>query len=143
VRVSRSRVLPGTPVELWDVVGDPALLHRWWPRVERVEHADDSSFTEVFRTKQGRTVRADYRIVRLVEDEEIAFEQELVGTPFERIFTASSRAIRLRAADGGTRVELELDQTTNGMAKLGALQVRRAMKRQLDDALKGLAALVG
>ncbi len=33
----RSRTIAASPQELWDVVGDPHHLPRWWPRVSRVE----------------------------------------------------------------------------------------------------------
>ena len=142
MRVRRHAVLPATPAAVWDVVGDPGQLARWWPRVERVESVDAAGFTEVFRTQKGRTVRADYRIAALEEELELRVVQQLEGTPFAHVLAASSRRALLEAADGGTRVVLEVEQTPQGMARLGGVMLRRAGRRQLDDALAALAALL-
>ena len=51
--------------------------------------------------------------------------------------------VRLVAdGDGATRVALSLVQRLQGMALLGSFLVRRAARRQLDEALDGLEALV-
>lgn len=142
MRVSRERVLAASPAEVWEVVGDPGALARWWPRVERVESLDAAGFTEVYRTKRVRTVRADFRIATLDAEREICVVQQLEGTPFARIFSAASRRARLEPVDGGTRVTLELEQTPAGMARFGALTVRRALRRRLVGALDALAALL-
>jgi carbon monoxide dehydrogenase subunit G len=142
VRSRRDRVLAASPAEVWAVVGDPGTLSRWWPRVERVESVDAGGFTEVYRTKKGTAVRADFRIAVLEDEQELRVVQQLEGTPFARIFTAASKRATLAPADGGTRVTLELDQTPAGMARFGGLMVRGAMRKQLDEALDGLAALL-
>jgi len=51
--------------------------------------------------------------------------------------------VRLEPAAAGTRVTLELRQRLRGSARLGAFLVRRAARRQLDDALTRLAELHG
>ncbi len=142
MKARREAVLAAAPADVWAVVGDPGTLSRWWPRVERIESQDAAGFTEVFRTKQGRTVRADYRIATLEGERELRVVQQLEGTPFERIFSAASKRALLTPADGGTRVALELDQTPAGMARFGAFMVRKAMRRQLDEALAALRAEV-
>jgi carbon monoxide dehydrogenase subunit G len=143
VKARRETVLPVGAAEVWATVGDPGALPRWWPRVERVETVDAAGFTEVFRAKSGRTVRADYRIATLEDEREIRVVQQLEGTPFERILAASSKRAQLEPVEGGgTRVRLELDQTPAGMARFGGFLVRRAMRRQLDDALAALRALL-
>ncbi len=142
MRASRSRVLAAPPAAVWEVVGDPGELGRWWPRVERVESVDRAGFTEVYRTKKGRLVRADFRIAALEAEREIRVVQQLEGTPFARIFSAASKRAALEPADGGTRVTLELDQTPAGMAHFGAFMVRGAMRKQLDAGLEALAALL-
>lgn len=136
MKVSRERVLAAAPAAVWEVVGDPAQLGRWWPRVERVESLDRAGFTEVYRTKRGRLVRADFRIAALDAAREIRVVQQLEGTPFARIFSAASKRVALEPAGGGgggTRV---------GMARFGGFMVRGAMRRQLDQALDALVALI-
>ncbi len=145
MKLARERVLAVTPPAVWEVVGDPAQLVRWWPRVERVESVDRAGFTEVYRTKRGRLVRADFRIATLETAREIRVVQQLEGTPFAQILSAASKRFALAPAGGGadgvrgTRVTLELDQTPVGLARFGRLMVRRAMRRQLDEALDALA----
>ncbi len=145
MKVSRERVLAAAPAAVWEVVGDPAQLGRWWPRVERVESLDRAGFTEVYRTKRGRLVRADFRIAALDAAREIRVVQQLEGTPFARIFSAASKRVALEPAGGGgggTRVTLEIDQTPAGMARFGGFMVRGAMRKQLDQALDALVALI-
>lgn len=142
MKARREALVAATPAEVWATIGDPGLLARWWPRVERVESVDHAGFTEVFRTQQGRTVRADYRIATLEPEREIRVVQQLEGTPFERILAAASRRALLEPAAGGTRVVLELEQTPAGMARLGGFMVRRAMRRRLDEALAALRGLL-
>lgn len=141
MKVRRDRVLGAAPAEVWAVVGDPGQLTRWWPRVERVESVDAAGFTEVYRTKKGTVVRADYRIATLEPEAELRVVQQLEGTPFARLFAAASKRITLGPAHEGTRVTLELDQTPAGMARFGGVMVRGALRRQLDDAFDGLAVL--
>lgn len=142
MRIRRERTLRADPVDVWDVVGDPGRLAEWWPRVERVESVDTAGFTEVYRTRNGRPVRADFRIAALEAVREIRVVQQLEGTPFERVFSAASRRAELTPASEGTRVLLEVVQTPAGMARFGGFMVRRAMRRQLDAGLTALAELL-
>lgn len=142
MRVSRDRVLAASAAEVWDVVGDPGSFARWWPRVERVESVDRAGFTEVYRTKKGTTVRADFRIAALDAEREIRVVQQLEGTPFARVFSSASKRTALEPAGRGTRVALVLEQTPAGVARLGAFMVRGAMGKQLDEALDALTALL-
>ena len=97
----RSRTIAAPPSALWEMVGDPHHLPRWWPRVERVEDVGGGAFTEVMRTARRPLVRADFRVVDSREPERRAWEQELEGTPFERVFAA--REHRGQAAARGRR----------------------------------------
>jgi hypothetical protein len=45
---------------------------------------------------------------------------------------------RLEPAGDGTRVTLELRQRPRGRSRFGALQLRRAAGKELDEALDGL-----
>jgi uncharacterized protein YndB with AHSA1/START domain len=141
--VRRSRTLPASPQELWRIVGDAHHLPRWWPRVTRVESVDDDSFTEVLQTERGSPVRADFRVVVSRAPSVRAWAQELPGTPFERILARSETEIRLEAAGDATHVAISLAQRPRGLALLGAFMVRAAARRQIDEALDGLEALVG
>ncbi len=55
-----TRTIAAPAQELWETIGDPHHLPRWWPRVSRVEDVTESAFTEVLSTKSGRFVRADF-----------------------------------------------------------------------------------
>lgn len=137
----QSRVIAAPPDEVWAIVGDPYHLPRWWPRVERIEQATSGEFTEVLRSDRGRAIRADERLVELKEGSEIAWEQLLEGTPFERLLRHSRTTIRMTADGSGTRVELSRDQKMRGMARFGGFMLRRATRRLLGEALDGLAAI--
>ncbi|HWI09011.1 MAG TPA: hypothetical protein VNT54_16025, partial [Solirubrobacteraceae bacterium] len=67
-----------------------------------------------------------------------------VNTPFERVLARSQVEVRLEPeGEAATRVALVVVQRVRGLAVLGAFMVRSAGRRQLDDALDGLEALVG
>ena len=85
---SASRRIPAPAEELWRIVSDPYHLPRWWPRVTRVEAVTEEHFTEVLATQDGRSLRADFRVVESRAPERRVWEQELEGTPFERVFAA-------------------------------------------------------
>jgi uncharacterized protein YndB with AHSA1/START domain len=139
----RSRTVAAPPERVWGTVGDPHHLPRWWPRVQRVEGVTDEHFTEVLGTDDGRSLRADFRVVASREPERRAWEQELAGTPFERLFTAASTEVTLTPDAAGTRVTLVVRQQLRGSARLGGFMVRRATRRVLDEALQALEALHG
>ena len=139
----RSRTVAAPPERVWGTVGDPHHLPRWWPRVQRVEGVTDEHFTEVLGTDDGRSLRADFRVVASQAPERRAWEQELAGTPFERLFTAASTEVSLTPVDAGTRVTLVVRQQLRGTARLGGFMVRRATRKVLDEALETLEALHG
>jgi uncharacterized protein YndB with AHSA1/START domain len=142
VAVRRSRTLRASPQELWRIVGDAHHLPRWWPRVTRVESVDDDSFTQVLQTKRGSPVRADFRVVSSDAPSVRRWAQQVAGTPFERILARSETEIRLEPAGDATNVAISLSQRPRGLALLGSFMVRSAARRQLDEALDGLEALV-
>jgi uncharacterized protein YndB with AHSA1/START domain len=139
----RSRTVAAPPERVWGIVGDPYHLPRWWPRVTRVEAVTAEHFTEVLATEDGRSLRADFRVVESRAPERRAWEQEVQGTPFERVFTASSTEVKLLAEGDSTRVTLVMRQQLHGSARLGGFMVRRATGRVLDEALQALEALHG
>jgi carbon monoxide dehydrogenase subunit G len=139
----RSRTVAAPPERVWEVVGDPHHLPRWWPKVARVEAVTDEHFTEVLTTLDGRSLRADFRVVDSRAPERRAWEQELEGTPFERVFSAASTEVKLLPDGDGTRVTVVVRQQVRGSARLGGFMVRRATGRVLDEALDALEALHG
>lgn len=143
-RVRRARTIAATPEELWRVVSDPYHLPRWWPRIERVEEASEEAWTQVLRSPAGRAVRVDFTRVEYEPPRRLVWRQEIEESPFERILDESTTEISLaEAAHGGTRVELRAVQRLHGLSRLGAPMVRRATRRQLDEALEGLARAAG
>jgi uncharacterized protein YndB with AHSA1/START domain len=139
----RSRTLAAPPERVWGIVGDPHHLPRWWPRVTRVEAVTAEHFTEVLTTEDGRSLRADFRVVDSRAPERRVWEQEVDGTPFEKVFAASSTEVKLLPDGDGTRVTLVVRQQLRGSARMGGFMVRRATGRVLDEALQALEALDG
>ena len=142
--VRRSRTLRATPDEIWAIVGDAHHLPRWWPRVTRVEGVEEDAFTQVLSTSKGVPVRADFHVRESVAPHVRRWAQQLVNTPFERVLAESQVEVRLEpAGEADTRVAMALVQRVRGLAMLGSFMVRSAGRRQLDEALDGLEALVG
>jgi uncharacterized protein YndB with AHSA1/START domain len=148
-RVSRSRRIGAEPERVWDLVSDPHSLPRWWPRTQRVEDVRDpggrrAHWTTVLGTERGTGVRADFRCTGSTRGVRYAWEQEVEGTPFERILKASRLEIGLDRDAGATRVTLTSDETLRGLSRLGSMMMRGATRRRLDEALEGIErALVG
>ncbi|HEY1567108.1 MAG TPA: SRPBCC family protein [Solirubrobacteraceae bacterium] len=138
---TRSRTLPASPEEVWELIADPHHMPRWWPGVERMEGVQDSRFTQVFKTKRGRPVRADFRVVASEAPTTRAWEQEVAGTPFERVLSASVIEVTLEPAAGGTEVTISQQQKLRGYSRTGGFLLRRATASRLDEALDGLARI--
>lgn len=148
-RVSRKRRIAAPVADIWAIVSDPYHLPRWWPRTSRVENVSQGSerrgatWTQVFETKDGRGVRADFKCVSAARDERYVYEQLLEGTPFDRILRSSQTEVRLAPRDGETEVTVAVNQRLRGLSRLGSPMMRRATGRILSDALSGLAEAVG
>ena len=142
--VRRERLVSGAPDDVWRIVSDPARLPTWWPGVSRVEEASREAWTTVLVSPKGKSVRADYSLVEAREPERLQWKQEVEESPFERLLTSSTTEIALEPGPGGgTRVRLTLDQRPRGWARFSPFQLRVAARRQADDALRGLAELLG
>jgi uncharacterized protein YndB with AHSA1/START domain len=141
----RSRTIAAPVQELWEVIGDPHHLPRWWPRVSRVEDVEDGAFTEVMKTEKGKTVRADFRLIESdAGAHSLRWEQRLPGTPFARVFSSSETEVRLEPAGDATSVTIEMRQTLNGFfPRFGGFMVRRAAASTIDEALNGLERISG
>jgi uncharacterized protein YndB with AHSA1/START domain len=138
----RERTIDADPRRVWELVEDPHHMPRWWPGVERMEAVEDDRFTQVFYTKRGRTVRMDFRLLASEPPARRVWEQELVGTPFERVLAQAITEIQLEPTDDGrTRVTIALTQKLRGYSRTGGFMLRRATRRRLDEALDGLAAI--
>jgi uncharacterized protein YndB with AHSA1/START domain len=143
-RTRRTRTIGATPEQLWRTVCDPHHLPRWWPRVQRVEGVDRERFTEVLGTDKGRPVRADFRVLESRAPEVRRWAQDIEGSPFERLLRSAETEVRLEPdGDLGTRVTVTVRQRLRGIGALGGLMVRRATRRQVDDALDALERLHG
>lgn len=142
--VARSRSIPAPARRVWDLVADPHNLPRWWPETVRVEDvrgaagSERSRFTQVFRTKAGRTVRADYRCTAARSGELLVWEQEIEGTPFEGFLRRAELELRLAAEPGATVVTAEGRRRLRGLSRFGAPIMRRATGRTLSGALAGI-----
>jgi uncharacterized protein YndB with AHSA1/START domain len=140
----RSRTLTAPQQELWELIADPHHLPRWWPGVARVEGVEADRFTEVFQTKRGRPVRADFRVIESQAPWQRAWEQEIPGTPFERVLNELVIEVRLEPAPGGgTEVTIAQQQKLRGYSRTGGFLLRRATASKLDEALDGLARICG
>ena len=144
-RVKRSRTVAADADAVWELVSDPYQLPRWWPQVQRVEEVTDDAWTNVLRSPKGKTVRADYTRVEWRPRTQIVWRQEVEESPFEAILDEALTVIELEPVDdSATRIELRAEQELHGRYKFGGFMLRRATKRQLDEALDGIErALVG
>jgi uncharacterized protein YndB with AHSA1/START domain len=150
--VKRTRTIAASPGELWDVLGDPHHLPRWWPRVQRVEAVGEEDFTQVLISEKGKMVRADFKLVDVVAERRVVWAQQVEGTPFERVLKSAETEITLtgsgaaagdttgaawaavagsdskredRTSDGpATAVTIELRQELQGFRGSGALSMR-------------------
>ena len=148
-RSERTRLLIVQPLTLWKVIEDPFQLPRWWPGVTRIEGVEDGRFTQVLQTKRRHTVRMDFRV--LVSEApgsggeasgHRAWAQEVQGTPFERFLDQSITEVLIDPTSGGTsQVTIAQVQKLRGYSRTGALMMRRATNKQLDQALDALAGL--
>jgi uncharacterized protein YndB with AHSA1/START domain len=137
-------VIDASPDRVWDLVSDPHHLPRWWPRTVRVEDVravkggQRSRWTTVLGTQRGRGVRADYRCSGSTAGERYVWEQEIDGTPFEKILRSSELEIRLEGRNGSTLVTLASSERLRGLSRLGSPMMRRATRQRLDEALSGI-----
>jgi uncharacterized protein YndB with AHSA1/START domain len=152
-KAKRKRVIEADRQRVWDVVSDPYHLARWWPRTRRVEDVHErrrgtgTQWTNVMQAKSGRDVRADFRCLYSREREAYAWEQQVAGTPFDKLLHSSVTSIDLEDAGSGTKagtlVTMRMEQKMRGVNKFGGFMARSAAKRQLDEALRGLEQALG
>ena len=142
--VRRERVVSAEPAEVWRIVSDPTRLAAWWPGVTRVEEASRDAWTTVLVSPTGKAVRADYSLVEAEGLERLVWRHEVEESPFERLLTDSVLEIELEPlGQEETRVRMTIDQRLRGKSRFGGGMVKRAARRQLDEALDGLRRAFG
>ena len=99
-------------------------------------------------------MRIDYRLLDS-EPPDVAvgtagrrsWEQEIPGTPFERVLNEAITEVVLEPAEDNSRpatlVTVAERQKLRGYSKTGGWMLRGATKKRLDQALEGLAQIVG
>ena len=98
----------------------------------------------MLETERGSGVRADYRCTSAAAGERYVWEQDIEGTPFERILRSAVLEIHLKAQNASsTVVTLVASEKLRGLSRLGSPMMRRAIRRRLDDALDGLQRALG
>jgi uncharacterized protein YndB with AHSA1/START domain len=140
---SASRTLAAAPHDVWALIADADHMPRWWPGVARVEGVSEDRFTQVFKTKKGRSVRLDFRVIESDPPWSRSWQQEIAGTPFERVLNQSIVTVELQAAGDGTEVTISHAQKLRGYSRTGGFMLRRATRKKLDEALDGLARICG
>lgn len=147
--VARSRSIQVPARKVWELVSDPHNLPRWWPETVRVEDvrgkvgSERCRFTQVFETKNGKAVRADYRCTAARENELMIWEQEIEGTPFEGFMRRAELELRIDGGDAATVVTAEGRRRLRGLSRLGSPMMRRATGRTLAGALEGIEDALG
>ncbi len=139
----RSRLIAAPPEEVWRLIEDPHHLPRWWPGIARMEGVSEDAFTQVHLTKKGRPVRIDFTVVASEPPRRRMWQQEVRGTPFERVLGEAVTEIVLEPRDGATEVTIELRQQLRGYSRTGGLLLRRATSKRLDEALEGMERACG
>jgi uncharacterized protein YndB with AHSA1/START domain len=137
----RSRVLTAPPQAVWELIEDPHHMPRWWPGVTRMEGVEGDRWTQVFTTKRGKPVRADFHLLASEQPWRRMWEQEVVGTPFEWVIDESITEIALEPEGTGTKVTIEIRQKLRGYSRTGGFMAKRATRTKLDEALEGIARI--
>jgi uncharacterized protein YndB with AHSA1/START domain len=142
-------LIEAPPERIWALISDPHHLPRWWPRAIRVEDVHQmpggrrSRWTSVLGTERGTGVRVDYRCTSATYPERYAWEQDIEGTPFEKILRSAALEIHLEGQNGGTLVTLAGHERLRGLSRLGSPMMRRAIRRRFDEALDGIERALG
>jgi uncharacterized protein YndB with AHSA1/START domain len=140
--VVRSRTIAAPQQQVWELVSDPYHLPRWWPTVQRVEDVSEDAWTTVATSSRGRAVRFDWSRVYINPPERIVWRQELAQTPFERFLRESITGVILADEGEATKVELRTVRRLRGLARFGGIQMRLAVRRELESALDGIEAVM-
>jgi uncharacterized protein YndB with AHSA1/START domain len=145
-RARRTLTIAAAPQRVWELLADPHHMPRWWPGVQRMEDVCEDRFTQVFLTRKARPVRVDLRLLASEPPDphgsgRRCWEQELAGTPFQRVLNESITEVWLEPEADGVRVTIEQRQRLRGYSRTGGFLLRRATGAKLDQALEGLRGL--
>jgi len=149
-RIGRKRVIASASDRTWDLISDPHHLARWWPLAQRVEDVREEGeglrWTLALRSERGTQVRADYTGGEIEPGHRFAWDQQVEGTPFERILRSARVEIGVMSAgddDDKTLVSLTSHERLRGLSRLGSPMMRAAAGRRLDEALENLDHALG
>ena len=122
----RSRVIPRRAPDVWGVVSDPYHLPAGGRSVTRVESVHErkggsgSQWTKVFETERGQVRPGRLSLPCSRAPEAYGWEQEIPGSPFEKVPALGGHEIELSDAD-----ERHADRDRDGAAPARDLPVRR------------------
>lgn len=108
-----------------------------------MEGVEDDRWTQVHMTKKGRPVRIDFTLRASDPPWRRLWEQEIEGTPFERVLGEAVTEVVLEPHANGTKVTIEQRQKLRGYSRTGGFLLRRATNGKLDQALDGIARACG
>jgi hypothetical protein len=113
-----------------------------------MEGVEAERFTQVFKTKKGRSVRMDFQVVASEPpgagySGSRVWSQEVEGSPFERVLTESVIEVVLEPEGDQTKVTIAQRQKLRGYSRTGGFLLKRATRSKLDEALDGLERVVG
>lgn len=107
-----------------------------------MEGVSQERWTHVILTKKRRPVRVDFRLLESEEPVRRSWEQEIPGTPFERVLAESVTEFEIGPEAGGSRVTVVARQRLRGYSRTGGFMLRRATRKTLDEALEGLERIL-
>jgi uncharacterized protein YndB with AHSA1/START domain len=139
----RTRTVAAAPQRVWELIEDPHHMPRWWPGVVRMEGVDQERWTQVFMTKKGRPVRVDFHLIESDPPWRRCWEQDIEGTPFERVLNEAVTEVVLEPDQRGTRITIAQRQKLRGYSRTGGFLLRRATNAKLDEALDGIERACG
>lgn len=148
-KVGRSRTIDAAVERTWELVSDPHHLARWWPLVQRVEDVRDDGeaqrWTLALRSDRGTQVRADFKGGVAEPGHRFTWDQQVAGTPFERILRSARVQIDVSSGAGPDKslVALSSHERLRGLSRLGGTMMRSAAGRRLDEALENLSRALG
>src|SRR5207248_2256295 len=83
--------------------------------------------------KKGRPVRLDFQLLASEAPWRRSWQQEIEGTPFERVLNEAITEIVLEPEAAGTRVTIAQRQKLRGYSRTGGFLLRRATASRLDE----------
>lgn len=138
-KTTRAKVVAADPQRVWGYAADPSKLPRWWPNIERVERKSSDDYTRWAISPRGRAVAMTFALADLAEGRMVTWEQQIEGTVFARSLRSASETLKVEPAGDSTKVELTIRRRMRGTARLGALFIAKAQRREIDQALSQLS----